>query len=64
MAKEIGKEAIEKQMEVMEEQQQKAQEFIDKKVCPGFVTKTLRLSVYILNLCTFFLSISVLMNIQ
>ena len=37
MAEEIGKEAIEKQMEVMEEHQQKAQEFIDEKVCLDFV---------------------------
>ena len=37
MAEEIGKEAIEKQMEIMEEHQQKAQEFIDEKVCLDFV---------------------------
>ena len=32
MAEEIGKEAIEKQLEIMAEQQEKAQEFIDQKV--------------------------------
>ena len=32
MAKEVGQKAVEKQFEIMEEQQQKAQEFIDQKV--------------------------------
>lgn len=32
MAKEIGQKAIEKQLEIMGEQQEKAGEFIDKKV--------------------------------
>ena len=32
MAKEVGQKAIEKQFEIMEEQQNKAQEFIDQKV--------------------------------
>lgn len=32
MAKEVGQKAAEKQFEIMEEQQNKAQEFIDQKV--------------------------------
>ncbi len=32
MAKEVGQKAVEKQFEIMEEQQGKAQEFIDQKV--------------------------------
>ena len=32
MAKEVGQKAVQKQFEIMEEQQKKAQEFIDQKV--------------------------------
>ncbi len=32
MAKEVGQKAVEQQFEIMEEQQEKAQEFIDQKV--------------------------------
>lgn len=32
LAKEIAEKAVEKQLEIMEEQQQKAQEFVDTKV--------------------------------
>ncbi len=32
MAAQIGKQAVEKQLEIMGEQQQKAAEFVDKKV--------------------------------
>lgn len=42
MAKEIGKEAIEKQLEIMQEQQEKAQEFIDEKVFFLLVTKIIK----------------------
>ena len=42
MAEEIGKEAIEKQLEIMQEQQEKAQEFIDQKVFLSLVTKILK----------------------
>ena len=37
MAKEVGKKAVEKQFEIMEEQQNKAQEFIDQKVISQLV---------------------------
>jgi len=32
MAKEVGQKAVQKQFEIMEQQQNKAQEFIDQKV--------------------------------
>ena len=37
MAKEVGQKATEKQFEIMEEQQNKAQEFIDQKVISQLV---------------------------
>jgi len=37
MAKEVGQKAAEKQFEIMEEQQNKAQEFIDQKVISQLV---------------------------
>lgn len=37
MAKEIGQKAAQKQFEIMEEQQKKAQEFIDQKVTSQFL---------------------------
>ena len=42
MAKEVGQKAVEKQFEIMEEQQQKAQEFIDQKV----ISQSMIYSVY------------------
>ena len=33
MAKEVGEKAVEKQLEIMQEQQEKAKEFVDEKVC-------------------------------
>ena len=37
MAKEVGQKAVQKQFEIMEQQQNKAQEFIDQKVMSQLV---------------------------
>ena len=46
-AMEIGEKALEKQLEIMEEQQKKAGEFVDKKVKAKYLLK-LVLKVYVM----------------
>ena len=61
MAKEVGQKAVQKQFEIMEEQQNKAQEFIDQKVISQLVNS---LWLCTFSLFTFLLIKSNLLTIQ
>ena len=61
MAKEVGQKAVQKQFEIMEEQQNKAQEFIDQKVISQLVNS---FWLFIFSLFTFLLIKSNLVTIQ